>query len=64
MMYAKSFMALDGNDRLVGARTAQTAPDDCYCSNTAFCGERYCLSCQTGKYSSQANQPEAAICEC
>ncbi|MCV5342320.1 hypothetical protein OFC87_35880, partial [Escherichia coli] len=25
-MYAKSFKALDGNGRLIGARTAQTAP--------------------------------------
>ncbi len=30
MMYAKSFMALDGNNRLTGARTAQTAPYDRY----------------------------------
>lgn len=30
MMYAKSFMALDGNGRLTGARTAQTAPCDRY----------------------------------
>ncbi|UMS16545.1 hypothetical protein AOY83_05245 [Escherichia coli] len=29
-MYAKSFMALDGNGRLAGARTAQTAPYDHY----------------------------------
>ncbi len=29
-MYAKSFMALDGNGRLTGARTAQTAPYDRY----------------------------------
>ena len=29
-MYAKSFMALDGNGRLTGARTAQTAPYDHY----------------------------------
>lgn len=29
-MYAKSFLALDGNDRLTGARTAQTAPYDRY----------------------------------
>lgn len=26
IMFAKSFIALDGNDRLTGARTAQTAP--------------------------------------
>ncbi|WP_445079939.1 DUF7828 domain-containing protein, partial [Escherichia coli] len=25
-MYAKSFLALDGNGRLTGARTAQAAP--------------------------------------
>ncbi|HHU7912999.1 TPA: putative zinc ribbon protein, partial [Escherichia coli] len=25
-MYAKSFIALDGNGRLTGARTAQAAP--------------------------------------
>ncbi|MGA9620322.1 MAG: putative zinc ribbon protein [Serratia proteamaculans] len=29
-MYAKSFMALDGNGRLTGARTAQAAPYDRY----------------------------------
>ncbi|ELO1530962.1 hypothetical protein R0K85_003032 [Salmonella enterica] len=29
-MYAKSFIALDGNGRLIGARTAQTAPYDRY----------------------------------
>lgn len=29
-MYAKSFMALDGNGRLTGARTAQSAPYDRY----------------------------------
>lgn len=29
-MYAKSFKALDGNGRLTGARTAQTAPYDRY----------------------------------
>ena len=29
-MYAKSFMALDGNGRLTGARTAQTVPYDHY----------------------------------
>lgn len=29
-MYAKSFIALDGNGRLTGARIAQTAPYDRY----------------------------------
>ncbi|MBH2713374.1 hypothetical protein I5Q16_00285 [Serratia marcescens] len=29
-MYAKSFIALDGNGRLTGARTAQTIPYDHY----------------------------------
>lgn len=29
-MYAKSFIALDGNNRLTGARTAQKAPYDRY----------------------------------
>lgn len=29
-MYAKSFIALNGNGRLTGARTAQTAPYDRY----------------------------------
>lgn len=29
-MYAKSFIALDGNDRLTGARTAQQYPYDRY----------------------------------
>ncbi|CAM6497454.1 Ybl85 [Citrobacter sedlakii] len=37
-MYAKSFIALDGNGRLTGARTAQTASYDKYtyhlCGNT------------------------------
>lgn len=36
MMYAKSFMALDDNDRLIGARTARTRPDDRY--RCPFCG--------------------------
>lgn len=38
-MYAKSFMALDGNGRLTGARTAQTAPYDrytCHLCNSAL----------------------------
>lgn len=35
-MYAKSFMVLDGNGRLTGARTAQTAPYDRYCCH--LCG--------------------------
>ncbi|POZ13891.1 hypothetical protein C3Z09_20650 [Lelliottia aquatilis] len=35
-MYAKSFIALDGNGRLTGARTAQTAPYDHYSCH--FCG--------------------------
>ncbi len=30
MMHAKSFMALGSHNRLTGARTAQTAPDDHY----------------------------------
>lgn len=30
MMFTKSFMALDGNERLTRARTAQTAPYDRY----------------------------------
>lgn len=30
-MYAKSFLALDGNGRFTGTHTAQTAPYDCYC---------------------------------
>ncbi|NHB95037.1 DNA polymerase III subunit alpha [Photorhabdus stackebrandtii] len=29
-MFAKSFIALDGNDRLIGAKTVQTAPYDRY----------------------------------
>ena len=33
-MYAKSFMALDGNGRLTGAITAQTAPYDRYLNTT------------------------------
>ncbi|KFK91676.1 MULTISPECIES: putative zinc ribbon protein [unclassified Serratia (in: enterobacteria)] len=35
-MYAKSFIALDSHNRLIGARTAQTAPDDRYCCH--LCG--------------------------
>ncbi|MBD3093073.1 putative zinc ribbon protein [Escherichia coli O18:H14] len=38
-MYAKSFMALDGNGRLTGARTAQPAPYDrytCHLCNSAL----------------------------
>lgn len=35
-MYAKSFIALNGNGRLTGARTAQTAPYDRY--NCHLCG--------------------------
>ncbi|AHE72620.1 hypothetical protein M942_05145 [Enterobacter ludwigii] len=35
-MYAKSFIALDGNGHLTGARTAQTAPYDRYCCH--LCG--------------------------
>ncbi|BBT88865.1 hypothetical protein WP8W19C02_04850 [Enterobacter cloacae] len=38
-MYAKSFMALDGNGRLTGARTAQSAPYDrytCHLCNSAL----------------------------
>ncbi|EAA9929155.1 hypothetical protein A2I42_22435 [Salmonella enterica] len=38
-MYAKSFLALDGNGRLTGARTAQTAPYDrytCYLCGSAL----------------------------
>lgn len=33
-MYAKSFIALDGNGRLTGARTAQAAP---YANYTCTC---------------------------
>jgi hypothetical protein len=35
-MFAKSFIALDGNGRLTGAKTAQTAPYDRYCCH--LCG--------------------------
>lgn len=38
-MFAKSFLALDGNGRLAGARTAQTAPYDrytCHLCNSAL----------------------------
>lgn len=35
-MYAKSFMALDGNGRLIGARTAQQYPYDRYACH--LCG--------------------------
>lgn len=33
-MYAKSFIALDGNRRLTGAIIAQIYPYDHYCSTT------------------------------
>lgn len=38
-MFAKSFLALDGNGRLTGARSAQTAPYDrytCHLCNSAL----------------------------
>ncbi|VXC48441.1 conserved hypothetical protein [Enterobacterales bacterium 8AC] len=35
MMHAKSFMALGSHNRLTGARTAQTAPDDHYRCHSA-----------------------------
>ncbi|EHJ9219294.1 hypothetical protein G7N60_001572 [Salmonella enterica] len=40
-MYAKSFIALDGNGRLIGARTAQTAPYDRYTCHLCGSALRY-----------------------
>ncbi|EEZ2573448.1 hypothetical protein DMH53_004541 [Escherichia coli] len=40
-MYAKSFLALDGNGRLTGARTAQTAPYDRYTCHLCGSALRY-----------------------
>lgn len=118
MIYAKSVMALDGNDRLTGARTAKQYPYDrytchlsdtltdngrqhctyvrpepnearhtrqlkCYVPHTRpllyrdgwhcsgcdsnYHGERYCLSCRTGKYSlarSDAENRTAQVAAC
>ncbi|EAA9303354.1 hypothetical protein BHZ80_27590 [Salmonella enterica] len=57
-MYAKSFIALDGNCRLTGARTAQTAPYDrytCHLCNSAlhYQGDKRCVPCGTGIYSNE-----------
>ena len=48
-MYAKSFMALDGNGRLTGARTAQAAPYDHYCCHLCGSALRYHPEYQTGR---------------
>ena len=40
-MYAKSFLALNGNGRLTGARTAQTAPYDRYSCHLCGSALRY-----------------------
>nr|WP_281437526.1 hypothetical protein [Escherichia coli] len=40
-MFAKSFIALDGNDRLTGARTAQTAPYDRYTCHLCHSALKY-----------------------
>lgn len=40
-MYAKSFMALDGNGRLTGARTAQQYPYDRYSCHLCGSALRY-----------------------
>ncbi len=40
-MYAKSFLALDGNGRLTGARTAQQYPYDRYNSHLWGSALRY-----------------------
>ncbi|EGE4555262.1 TPA: hypothetical protein JTK44_004884, partial [Escherichia coli] len=40
-MYAKSFLALDGNGRLTGARTAQTAPYAYYTCHLCGSALRY-----------------------
>lgn len=41
IMFAKSFIALDGNDRLTGARTAQTAPYDRYTCHLCHSALKY-----------------------
>ncbi|MGN5575930.1 putative zinc ribbon protein [Enterobacter cloacae] len=48
-MYAKSFMALDGNGRLMGARTAQTAPYDRYRCHLCDSALQYHPEYQTGR---------------
>lgn len=48
-MYAKSFMALDGNGRLTGARTAQTAPYDRYRCHLCGSAMQYHPEYQTGR---------------
>ncbi|MES3577337.1 hypothetical protein QDQ47_21225 [Enterobacter cloacae] len=40
-MYAKSFIALDGNGRLTGARTAQRYPYDRYTCHLCGSALRY-----------------------
>ncbi len=40
-MYAKSFIAFDGNGRLTGARTVQTAPYDRYTCHLCGSSLRY-----------------------
>ena len=69
-MYAKSFLALDSNGRLTGARTVQAAPYahyTCHLCGSAQChhdyyGERYCTHCQTGGFSIPRTTQEE-ICE-
>lgn len=46
-MYAKSFIALDGNGHLTGARTAQTAPYDRYCCHLCCSALQYHPEYQT-----------------
>lgn len=49
MMYAKSFMALDGKGRLTGARTAQTAPCDHYTCHLCGSALQYHPEYQTAR---------------
>ncbi|MGC6031692.1 putative zinc ribbon protein [Enterobacter kobei] len=48
-MYAKSFMALDGNGRLTGARAVQTAPYDRYRCHLCGSALQYHPEYQTGR---------------
>ena len=48
-MYAKSFIALDGNGRLTGARTAQIAPYDRYTCHLCGSALQYHPEYQTGR---------------
>ncbi|MEH5911127.1 zinc-ribbon domain-containing protein, partial [Escherichia coli] len=70
-MYAKSFLALDGNGRLTGARTAQTAPYDSYTCHLCGSALRYHPQYDTERpwfeHADEVNRPgfpgECFICE-